>query len=84
MTQTKTSADRGSTPLESTTLEEKMRYILMAFILSCTEVSISKVPQQTETGFIPSQIDTTEQSTEPSTEPMEGIGGYIHYHLSRS
>ena len=28
MTQTKTSADRGSTPLESTTLEEKMKKYL--------------------------------------------------------
>ena len=27
MTQTKTSADRGSTPLESTTLEEKMKIL---------------------------------------------------------
>ena len=62
-----------------------MRYILMGLILSCTEVSISKVPQQTETGFTSPRTDTTEQipepTTEPSSEPMEGIGGYVHYHL---
>jgi len=61
-----------------------MRYILMGLILSCTEVSISKVPQPTETGFTSPPIDTSkpsEPSTEPSSEPPEGIGGYIHYHL---
>jgi hypothetical protein len=57
----------------------------MAIILSCTEVSISKVPNTNETGALSPQTDTTEQtlepSSEPSAEPMEGIGGYIHYHL---
>lgn len=57
-----------------------MRYILMAFILSCTEVSISKVPQPTETGVNSPIIDSTETS-EPTSEPPEGIGGYIHYYL---
>ena len=55
----------------------------MGFILSCTEVSISKMPQQLETGFTAPQTDTTEDlpQSEPSSEPMDGIGGYIHYHL---
>ena len=57
----------------------------MVFILSCTEISISKVPElenedaaiPAETGYAPPSTDTTE----PPVEPMEGIGGYIHYHL---
>jgi len=55
----------------------------MGLILSCTEVSISKVPTP-ETGHaVPKDTakppDTS--PTEPSTEPMEGIGGYVHYYL---
>lgn len=61
-----------------------MRYILMAFVLSCTEVSISKVPELANDtqGLVPTDTSKpSEPATEPSTEPMEGIGGYVHYYL---
>jgi hypothetical protein len=61
-----------------------MRYILMAFILSCTEVSISKVPELTNDtqGLVPTDTSPpSEPAVEPPTEPPEGIGGYVHYHL---
>jgi hypothetical protein len=61
-----------------------MRYILMAFILSCTEVSISKVPELANDtqGLVPTDTSKpSEPAVEPSTEPMEGIGGYVHYYL---
>lgn len=80
MTQTKTSADRGSIPLESTTLNgDKMRYLLVAIILSCTEVSISKVPDKPEDSAIVK--DSAGSPVETATDPPEGIGGYIHYYL---
>ena len=53
-----------------------MRYLLMTFILSCTEVSISKVPNTVNDtqGAIPTDTSKpSEPSTEPSTEPMEGM-----------
>ncbi|MHA2402746.1 MAG: hypothetical protein ACXADH_07120 [Candidatus Kariarchaeaceae archaeon] len=63
-----------------------MRYLLLAIILSCTEVSISKVPDKTETGVTSPIIDTIDTSkpketAEPTVEPPSGIGGYIHYYL---
>lgn len=60
-----------------------MRFLL-PFLLSCTEVSINKIPDVSADSSTPI-VDTTEPSTEPavepSTEPMEGIGGYVHYYL---
>jgi hypothetical protein len=57
--------------------------ILLLTAISCTEVSISKVPE-VDTSVIPA-TDSTEPSVEPSTEPpveqAEGIGGYVHYYL---
>jgi hypothetical protein len=61
-----------------------MRYILMGLVLSCTEVSISKVPGPETGQAVPKDTakqPSSEPTTEPSTEPMEGIGGYVHYHL---
>jgi len=62
-----------------------MRYILMGLILSCTEVSISKVPDSVyddaavpyETGHTSPPTDTTE----PIVEAPSGIGGYVHWYL---
>ena len=59
--------------------------LLLTLMLCCTEVSISKVPQPTnETGITSPKTDSTEPSepaVEPSSEPPEGLGGYIHYYL---
>ena len=63
-----------------------MRYLLFALLFGCTEVSISKVPNDPiDTSVSITDVDDTdsdqEPGTEPSTEPMEGIGGYVHYYL---
>ena len=59
-----------------------MKYLL-PFLLACTEVSINKIPEAPKDTSTPI-VDTTEPSepaVEPSTEPPEGIGGYVHYYL---
>ncbi len=62
-----------------------MRYLL-PFLLSCTEVSINKIPNEPSDSAVVI-VDTTEPSSEPavepSVEPMEGIGGYVHYYLQQ-
>jgi hypothetical protein len=64
-----------------------MKYLLPLLLLSCTEVSISKRPDiivdsSTIGDTAPPPNETsTEPASEPSTEPPEGIGGYVHYHL---
>jgi len=66
-----------------------MKFLIPMLTLACTEVSISKVPDDPMDTSNPI-VDTedpqpsTEPSaptSEPSTEPMEGIGGYVHYYL---
>ena len=56
-----------------------MRYLLVGLIFSCTEVSISKVPDKPEDSAI--IRDSAGNPVETATEPMEGIGGYVHYYL---
>ena len=56
-----------------------MKYLL-PFLLACTEVSINKIPTNSVDTSTPI-VDTTEPSSEPSIEPPEGIGGYVHYYL---
>jgi hypothetical protein len=65
-----------------------MRYLLMGLILSCTEVSISQVPDKKYETADPLGIPTGEtgyasprDTTEPAVEPPSGIGGYVHYYL---
>ena len=60
-----------------------MRYLLLAIILSCTEVSISKVPNKTETGITSTPIDTSKpkETADPTSDPPDGVGGYVHYYL---
>ena len=59
-----------------------MRNLLFVFLLGCTEVSISKVPNDPiDTSVSITDTDDTDSALEPATEPMEGIGGYVHYHL---
>ena len=65
------------------------KMIIFMMLLSCTEVSINKIPEipiDTSSTVIDSQdpqpeAEPSQPSTEPSTEPMEGIGGYVHYYL---
>jgi len=56
--------------------------ILTLLLLACTEVSINKIPSEPEDSSVVI-VDThsPEPSIEPSTEPPEGIGGYVHYYL---
>ena len=60
-----------------------MRF-LIPLLLSCTEVSISKMPDNivdTSAPIVDTTEPPTEPASEPSTEPPEGIGGYVHYYL---
>jgi len=61
-----------------------MRNLLCALLLACTEVSISKVPNdQVDTSVIIVDSEDTEaaDTEEQTTQTMEGIGGYVHYYL---
>jgi len=63
-----------------------MKFLIPLLALACTEVSINKIPDDPVDTSNPI-VDTedpqpsTEPAVEPSTEPPEGIGGYVHYYL---
>jgi len=59
-------------------------FAFIFLLMGCTEVSISKVPNEDSSVSDPI-VDTTDsqspESGEPAAEPPEDVGGYVHYYL---